>query len=174
MQSINFIKFDPAVDDYHIIPEAPGNYLIVLKPCCKLPKCPVSYQMKKYDGLDVIYTGIAKLNLRKRDYRAHFTGTAGRSTLRKSLGCFWDYPFIPRDKNHQDNGKVMYNPKDEAKLSQWMKDNLILCFYPNSGCASLEGPLINEFNPPLNLMENHNPINAEFRNWLTSRRTRKI
>ena len=174
MQPLNFIKFDPSVDDYHIIPEAPGNYLVVLKPGCKLPRCPVSYQVKQFNGLDVIYTGIAKLNLRKRDYRAHFKGTAGKSTLRKSLGCFWGYPYIPRDKNHPDNGHVMFPKEDEDALTQWMQDNLLLYFYPNNDCTSLELPLINEFNPPLNLMENHNLVNAEFRCWLSAKRSKKI
>ena len=88
-----------------------------------------------------------------------------RKTLFQGLFILESEKMLPADAERINLG---------LGLSQWMKDNLILYFYPNSDCASLEGPLINEFNPPLNLLENHNPINAEFRNWLTSRRTRKI
>lgn len=170
---MKFTVFNPAVDDYHMIPETPGNYMIALKPGCGLPPCPVDYVMPEYNGLKIIYTGIASLNLRKRDYRAHFKGTAGKSTLRKSLGCFWGYGFIPRDKNHPDNGKVMYSAADEATLSEWMRNNLLLLFCPNDDFESTEDRLISEMNPPLNLMKNNNFINHEFRQWLTAQRTKK-
>ena len=171
--NLSFQIFDPAVDDYHIIPETPGNYLIALKQGCTLPKCPVKYVTSEYNGLQTIYTGLASLDLRKRDYRAHFTGTAGRSTLRKSLGCFWGYPFVPRDKHHPDNGKVMYSAADESVLSLWMKENLLLLFCANDNFKENEAELISMLNPPLNLMENHNPVNAEFRQWLSTQRTKR-
>lgn len=170
--NLTFQKYDPAIDDYHIIPEAPGNYLIALKPGCRLPDCPIDYVIPEYLGLRIIYTGVASLNLRQRDFRAHFKGTAGRSTLRKSLGCFWGYKFIPRDKHHPDNGKVMYSASDEAALSDWMKENLLLLFCANDNFDNNEDIIIKELNPPLNLSKNHNAVNAEFRQWLTSQRTR--
>lgn len=173
MNPVIFKKFDPATDDWHLIPECAGNYIIALKPGKSLPKCDIPYVLHKYNGLDVIYTGIAGRNLRQRDYRSHFKGTAGRSTLRKSLGCFWHYPFVPRDKNQPDNGKVKYSPENEDRISLWMKDNLVLLFYVNNDCEDLERELIEKLNPPLNLMGNCNPINAEFRNWLSSSRKRE-
>lgn len=172
MESIIFRKFDPVTDDWHLIPECAGNYIVALKPGKSLPKCDIPYVLHKYNGLDVIYTGIARRNLRQRDYRSHFSGTAGRSTLRKSLGCFWNYPFVPRDKNQPNNGKVKYSNENEDRISLWMRDNLVLLFCVNNDCESLECELIERFNPPLNLMGNYNPANAEFRDWLSSRRSR--
>lgn len=54
---MKFTVFNPAVDDYHMIPETPGNYMIALKPGSGLPPCPVDYVMPEYNGLKIIYTG---------------------------------------------------------------------------------------------------------------------
>ena len=39
------------------------------------------------DRYNVVYVGKSSKSLRIRDYKQHFTGTAGNSTIRKSLGC---------------------------------------------------------------------------------------
>lgn len=169
---MNFRKFDPATDCHLDLPVLPGNYIVALKPGCSLPACPVPYTMTKYEGLDVIYVGKSK-SLRKRDYNSHFNGTAGRSTLRKSLGCFWNYPFVPRDKNNPGNGKVMYGAGNEAALSSWMEKNLVLLYCANGNCDEDELSLICSYNPPLNLDGNINPVNSVFRAWLSSRRSTK-
>lgn len=167
---MDFTKFDPATDCGKIIPDLPGNYIIALKNGCSLPDCPVPCTMTKYEGLDVIYVGKSK-SLYKRDYKAHFNGTAGRSTLRKSLGCFWNYPFVPRDKDNPNNGKVMYSTENENAITAWMEANLVLFFCANENYDEAEPSLICMFNPPLNLDGSFNPENAEFRAWLSSRRS---
>ena len=169
---MNFKKFDPATDCRENLPDLPGNYIVALKPGCWLPACPVPFAMEKYEGLDVVYVGKSK-SLRNRDYSSHFNGTAGRSTLRKSLGCFWNYPFVPRDKGNPDSGKVMYSAENEAALSAWMEKNLVLFYCANGNCDVDELSLISRFNPPLNLQGNINPVNSEFRSWLSSRRSTK-
>lgn len=173
IMQMKFTVIDPAVDDHRIIPKSAGNYLIALKPGSSLPPCPVDYVLPEHEGLRVIYTGVASKNLQQRDYRAHFKGTAGRSTLRKSLGCFWGYKFVPRDRKNPDNGKVMYSAADEAALTEWMEENLLLLFCQNENYDDSETALITAMNPPLNLDKNHNSVNSEFRKWLKGQRTRR-
>lgn len=129
--------------------------------------------MTKFEGLNVIYTGIAGGSLRTRDFRQHFKGdNAGRSTLRKSLGVLFGYKLIPRDKD-PNTGKTKFNIKDEQELSEWMIANLIMFFLPTADFNSVEIKLINQFNPPLNIKDNHNEINADFRRLLSSLRAKK-
>jgi len=165
--------FDPAINSETIIPDQSGNYLLCLKPNADLPTISITPTLTSFDGLKVIYTGIASKSLRKRDYSQHFTGNnAGRSTLRKSLGVLFGYKQIPRDKD-TSNGKTKFGQVDEEKLTEWMSDNLIMFFLPTTEFESVEMKLINHFNPPLNLQGNHNYINADFRKMLSTLRSQK-
>ena len=83
------------------------------------------------------------------------------------------YNLIPRDKYNPDNGKVRFNDDDERELRGWMAENLLFYFQPNNRPKEFENELIERFNPPLNLMENDNPVNLEFRSVLSSLRRRK-
>jgi hypothetical protein len=113
-------------------------------------------------------------SLRTRDYRQHFIGNnAGRSTLRKSLGVLFGYKLIVRD-NNPSNGKTKFEQTDESKLSDWMRQNLLMFFLPTTNYAVTEIALINHFNPPLNLKDNHNSINADFRKLLSNMRNGRI
>jgi hypothetical protein len=171
--SFRLNRFDPKIDSDSKIADKAGNYIICLKQCSKLPPISNEPEFNKFEGLDVIYTGIASSSLRSRDYRQHFIGNnAGRSTLRKSLGALFGYEQIPRDTD-PTTGKTKFGDVDEQTLSDWMKNNLILFFLPTKDYNNLEINLINHFNPPLNLMGNHNPINADFRRLLSTLRGQK-
>lgn len=163
-----FIKFDPSINDSTHLPDCKGNYIIILKENCKLPSTKKSFICNKIDDKDVIYTGISNKSLRKRDFKQHFNGTAGNSTLRKSIGSLFGWDKIPRDKI--PNGKTKFNPRDENTLSEWMKKNLELYFYPNLNPNDIESLLIDKLNPPLNLSNNKNSINYEFRAELSKLR----
>ncbi len=122
----------------------------------------------------MIYTGIASGSLRTRDYREHFKGNnAGRSTLRKSLGVLFGYKQIPRDKE-PNTGKTKFGNLDEQKLSEWMCANLVMFFFTTLNFNTIEIKLINHFNPPLNLKDNNNIINSDFRQLLSSLRAQKV
>jgi len=168
-----FSLFDPTKNTSEQIPDNPGNYIVCLRKESKLPDVGIEFEMKPYQGFKVIYTGIAGMSLKKRDYRQHFTGNnAGSSTLRKSLGSLFGYPKIARDKN-SSNGKTKFNILDEIKLSEWMMKNLLLYFEINSNPDELENELIMTLNPPLNLSKNKNLRNKEFRNKLFELRKKK-
>lgn len=171
-QSLNgrFLLFDPIKNTFEQIPDKPGNYIICLRKGSKLPDIGIECELKFYQGLKVIYTGIAGKSLRKRDYRQHFTGNnAGGSTLRKSLGSLFGYPKIARDKN-AENGKTKFNISDEIKLSEWMLKNLLIYLKENSNPSDIEDELISTLNPPLNLSKNRNIINLEYRKRLSELR----
>lgn len=163
-----FKKFDPLLNSITDLPNCKGNYIIILKNNCKLPDSNSTFICKKIENSEVIYTGISNKSLRGRDYKQHFNGTAGNSTLRKSIGSMFGWNKIPRDKI--PNGKTKFNLGDENKLTEWMKENLELYYYPNLNPEEYESILINELNPPLNLSKNTNSINSEFRAELSKLR----
>ncbi|MBA0882347.1 GIY-YIG nuclease family protein [Flavobacterium undicola] len=173
LESFKANCFDPKLDSEVKIDDNPGNYILCLRKNAKLPTIPISPTLTKFEGLNVIYTGIAGSSLRTRDFKQHFKGNnAGRSTLRKSLGVLFGYKLIPRDKE-PNTGKTKFNMKDEQELSEWMLTNLIMFFLPTANFNNIEIKLINLFNPPLNIKDNHNNINADFRRLLSSLRTKK-
>lgn len=168
----NFKIFDPLQDDASQIPDEAGNYIICLKDNAKLPKTDSSFETQMFHRKEVIYVGIAGKSLRKRDYRQHFNGNAGSSTLRKSIGSLFGYKKISRSK-HKDDGKTKFSKTDELKLSDWMKNNLLLFYFANPSPDDLEDLLIRKFNPPLNLSKNKNQVNIEFRRHLSRLRNAK-
>ncbi len=173
LESFKSNCFDPKLDEESKIYDSPGNYILCLRKNAKLPTVSISSTLTKFEGLNVIYTGIAGGSLRTRDFRQHFKGNnAGRSTLRKSLGVLFGYKLIPRDKD-PNTGKTKFNLKDEQELTEWMLENLFMFFLPTTDFNSIELKLINQFNPPLNLKDNHNNINADFRRLVSSLRAKK-
>ena len=162
-----FQAFNPQVNMITEIPNEPGNYIICLNKNSKLPDIGIKPEVKKFDELEVIYTGIAGTSLRKRDFKQHFTGNnAGTSTLRKSLGSLFGYDKIPRDKD-PNTGKTKFKNDDELRLSNWMNSNLTLYFLSNLNHNEMENELIKEFNPPLNLSKNKSDINQSYRKELS-------
>lgn len=165
--------FDPRVDNESKVANSSGNYIICLQKESELPEVPVTPIITNFEGLGVIYTGIASKSLKTRDYRQHFVGNnAGRSTLRKSLGVLFGYKLVLRDKNPSST-KTKFKIQEEEKLSAWMHSNLVMFFLTTVDFNTIEISLIKHFNPPLNLRDNHNHINSEFRQLLSSLRSSK-
>ena len=168
-----FSTFDPLTGKGNDLPEVPGNYLVTIRDISVLPTLGFAVETQLYKGQQLIYTGIAGTSIRGRILRNHLGGNAGRSTLRKSLGCMFGYTLIRMDKKDPDNGHVRFNADDEGELSAWMKENLIFHYLPCDTPKVLEHELIGRYNPPLNLSGNWNPVNREFRSALTSLRSQK-
>jgi len=166
-------RYEPSVDPVEKIPDRPGNYILCLRRGSKLPPCMgIEPTCTTFEGLDVIYTGISNNSLRRRDYHKHFGNNAGQSTLRKSLGVLFGYKQIPRDKSIL-SGKTKFCLEDEKRLTEWMQNNLVLFYLDHSNCKQIEGKLINHYNPPLNLRDNHNTVNLEFRKQLSQLRRKR-
>ena len=181
MKQIESYKlFDPANLTSGVPVEAPGNYIFLLRPDVMLPTDTIKEQPEfttlKYCGTEyrVLYTGVTKDSLYKRVFKIHLTGNnAGKSTLRKSLGCLWGYAFVPRDKK-PDSTKTKFAEGDEANITAWMKENLLVLYVANLNYEADEQELINTFNPPLNLQHNRNSVNYSYREQLSRLRARKI
>ena len=62
----------------------------------------------------------------------------------------------------------------EVRLSEWMRNNLLMAYFVNVNPEPLEDQLIKELNPPLNLAKNSNRVNHEFREMLSKLRTRPV
>lgn len=177
MDTKAFQLFDCLKMDSNVLPNVAGNYIFLLREGCQLPQIEIEPVITKVEIAgklyQAIYTGIASNNLRQRDYRQHFIGNdASHSTLRKSLGCLFGYDFIPR--NAGDTKHKKFNTQDEATLSLWMKNNLLLAYTENIEPEPLENELIKELNPPLNLSKNYNSTNAEYRELLSKLRRRPV
>ena len=184
MKAIECYKlFDPMKLDKGLPPEKPGNYIFLLRHGMKLPEDVICEQPMfttlKYEGTEyeVLYTGVTSKTLYERVFKTHLFGNnAGKSTLRKSLGCLWGYPFIYRDKNPNPNRtpKTKYREEDELSITQWMKTNLLVLVAPNANYEDDETELIETFNPPLNLDKNHNAINLHYRTMIKALRNRPV
>jgi hypothetical protein len=164
-----FRRFDPLADSPSLIPDLPGNYILVMRDGCSLPNLGTDLAMREVDGLRVIYTGISKKSLGKRIGHDHLKGHSSFSTLRISLGCLSGFPLIPRDRI-PDGKHFRFSPEDEKSLSSWMRQNLVFYFKPNDEYAMMEDLLIALFTPPLNLDKNENPVNGAFRDRLKALR----
>lgn len=163
--------FMPKISNETELPDEKGLYLICIAEMSNLPKVLNGLEYKYINDRPVLYLGISgNRGLRKRDYKNQFTGTARNSTLRKSLGTILGYG---KEQYANDIGtnKYKFTILDEQKLSNWMKENLILHYcVTDEEVESIETELIKYFNPPLNLSKNRNEVNKEFRKRLRGMR----
>ena len=173
MELTGFIEFDPKKDKGKDLPEVPGNYLVTIRDINSLPTLGYSLEVPLYKGKHLIYTGVAGTNLRGRIWRNHIGGNAGHSTLRLTIGCLLGYTPIPRDKKNPNNGHVRFVIDEERELRAWMKENLVFHYLHNESPDKMETKLIEDYNPPLNIDKNKNPINQEYRDTISSLRTEK-
>lgn len=174
ISSGNFGLFDPRTSQGNDLPDAPGVYFVVLRPAANLLIKMKNVEVPQMTAFSfngeyykVIYVGESGKSLRSRDFVQHFKGTAGKSTLRKSLGCLLGYNLIPRDANALQNGKTTFKDEDESALTEWMSNNLLLIYCATEDFTTQENKLIKEYNLPLNLKGNFNKVNSDFRKRLS-------
>ncbi|MBQ9310136.1 MAG: hypothetical protein IJ222_04650 [Bacteroidales bacterium] len=74
---------------------------------------------------------------RGRTGHDHFTGHSSFSTFRISLRCLMGFPLIHR--NRVPDGKhYRFTQENEAELSRWMKENLIVYHKPSMYYEDIE------------------------------------
>lgn len=114
-------------------------------------------------GLHLLYVGISpkrpalsgkasRQNLRKR-IRQHYRGNASGSTLRLTLGCLLSRRLDIELRRVGDSERRHFG-SGEAKLSEWMGVNALVCWLPTREPWDVESALIEERDLPLNLDEN--------------------
>lgn len=158
-------KFIPQNDNTNTLPNEPGIYIICTKQKNKLPESMLNLEYKYFKNLPVVYLGIS-INLHRR-IRNHFRGSARNSSFRKSLGNLLGY----KEKRHYYNdGKYRFTNEYELLITQYIEDSFIAYYFTCQNYRNYESRLIDKYNPPLNLDNNHNIINAEFREWLEEQR----
>jgi len=172
IENFNDYLFLPSKHVHWDLPDKPGNYIICLNKGVELPHYGFDVKYSTLQDKKVLYTGIGE-SLRNRDYKQHFSGNAGSSTLRLSIGVLLGYERIYRDKN-KIKRKFKFHANHENELSIWMKENLVMYYLTGDNCSEIEKFLIKTLNPPLNLRGNTNRDNFDFRKKLTSLRTSKI
>ncbi len=110
-----------------------------------------------------LYVGKAQDNLAARDLKQHFaSGATGRSTLRRTLASLLRHKLdlVPRARGTNPLDRTAraslfaLEPDGDLRLTQWMRDNLELAFWPMSSINSselniVEGEVIRELEPPL-------------------------
>lgn len=144
------------VDEHFDYPTCPGIYAFMLKGNSTLKDFGKPNQ--------VLYVGIAKESLRKRDLGNHFDSTkTGVSTLRRSLGAILKEDL--KLKSFSRNGtnckreilNYKFNEEGEKLLTDWMNENLIVGFWkdenliPYSELRDWEEKVIKLLKPPLDL-----------------------
>lgn len=117
-----------------------------------------------FNDNQVVYVGKAK-RLKKRIKCNHLGKKSNRSTLRRSLGVLMNNILLKNNK---------FDDPQEQGITNWMKNNLVVYVFPNNDIKQNEKQLICILNPPLNLKENKNIINSDFRNELKKLRKNKI
>ncbi|MEG0662582.1 MAG: hypothetical protein RR472_04825, partial [Anaerovoracaceae bacterium] len=171
--------FDPMKDSPESIPDEEGLYFMVLREedalATWIRQAVPGYTMELFNGKPLLYLGISGRGLRKRDYKNHFTGNVRNSTLRKSIGAL---RFNLEDRAYRDEKKGKFKGEKEAEISRFMKENLVMYYVTkrqlNDGALRKIEKLFIEFcQPLLNLKENYNQRNKEFRKELNALRTSK-
>ena len=118
----------------------------------------------------IIYLGKTEISSHDRDSKQHFaSGQTGRSTLRRSLGAILREQLnlhpVPRGTSENSERRFRnykFDPEGEVRLTEWMKANLGLSFYPMERDLEqikvLEKALIDQVVPVLNLKDNYSNI----------------
>ena len=128
------------------LPLSPGVYAWWAAPAV-LPEFPGPTSVA---GKRLLYLGITKRPLRTRILREHLRSSR-RSTLRRALAAL----LMPseRYRTHRVAGHVVLTPADEERLTAWMFEHLSLTWFTHDDPRSVEGSLIRELEPPLNVSE---------------------
>jgi hypothetical protein len=150
------------------VPRGPGIYGWYLR---ELPPGVPAAECVNCNGLTLLYIGIAprppakngsvsSRTLRTR-LRQHYALNAEGSTLRLTLGCLLAQR-LGIELRRVGSGKRMTFGAGEQTLSDWMAENAFVTWFEHPAPWEIEGELIRELRPPLNLAENsHHSFHAE-------------
>ncbi|REC40766.1 GIY-YIG nuclease family protein [Chryseobacterium sp. 5_R23647] len=116
------------INEHIDYPICPGIYAFMLKENSHLNEFGTPNR--------VLYVGIAKDSLKKRDLGNHFNNkSTGRSTLRRSLGAILkkEFNLTAFSRNGTNSKKEIlnykFNSEGEKLLTEWMNENLIVGYW---------------------------------------------
>jgi hypothetical protein len=124
-----------------------------------------------FPGIDIPPSKILFLGLSENalDGRNHLTHAhSGFSTLRRSLGAILKESLqLTCNRRAPGDSPDFYRFQDEgeARLTQWMADNLVFtCFpLPIETATELEPAILEKLTPPLNISDRQNPQASRIR-----------
>lgn len=144
------------INEHIDYPTCPGIYAFMLKENSHLNEFGTPNQ--------VLYVGIAKDSLKKRDLENHFSSkSTGRSTLRRSIGAILKEEFnLKSFSRNGTNSKreilnYKFNVDGEQLLTDWMTENLTIGYWKDEDSISyselrkFEEQVIKFFKPTLDL-----------------------
>ena len=158
------------VDALLTLPSAPGLYAIYGD---QLAWAQLRLEMPEDDP--ALYVGKAEDSLTRRDLETHFgDGRTGSSTVRRSFAALLrtelslhGMPRNPEKPGYFSNYGL--SPSDDAKLTQWMKDRLLIAAWPTDGSRALvdiESDVLRRWNPALNIAG----VDHRWRSFVTAQR----
>lgn len=116
------------INEHLDYPTCPGIYAFMLKENSHLNEFGKPNQ--------VLYVGIAKDSLKKRDLGNHFSSkSTGRSTLRRSIGAILkkEFKLTASSRNGTNSSREIlnykFNSNGEQLLTDWMTENLIIGYW---------------------------------------------
>jgi hypothetical protein len=136
------------------------------------------------NGLHLLYVGISprrppengapasRQQLRKR-VRYHYRGNAEGSTLRLTLGCLLS-PLIGIELRRVGSGSRFTFADGEARLSEWMEQNALVCWAAHADPRQAEMHLIGSLSLPLNLEANTHPFGPTLSGFRRAARARAV
>ena len=156
-------RFSPKIEELRVVPQTSGVVVTLSNYLQDLPIPLRTATFNYYKSSPILYIGTTN-NLRAR-LKDHLQLTAQNSTLRKSLGTL-----LELDRHHLTRRTYQFTSDHEAQLSAWIYENLYFLYLPTEDIDGEELQLLAAYNPPMNLRIRDNPVNAEFRAYLTELR----
>ena len=147
-----FVLYDPVeTNGTSSIPDRKGCYLIVLRSNATFIECKKIAIAPKLTSIDV-------------------SGTSCGSSFGKSIGCLMGYTLYQGDTSSATGAFSKFSVAAEKGIKKWITGNLLFLYCADEGGQCAEQELINAYNPPLNLLNNSNKVNSQYRKKLSELR----
>lgn len=174
-----FVLYDPMeANGTSSIPDRKGCYLIVLRANAAFVECKKIAIAPKLTSIDVsgtsfsvVYVGETK-SLRD-EYENNFLGKVGNnSSFWKSIGCLMGYTLYQGDTSSAIGAFSKFSVSAEKGIKKWITGNLLFLYCADEENLCTEQEMINAYNPPLNLLNNSNKVNSQYRKKLSELRNK--
>lgn len=168
-----YILYDPLKSNkLSSLPDKEGCYLILLRPNHtfieneKIPIVPIFTSIDySNEILNVVFIGIAQ-NMREELTNHLFGKTGSYSLFGKLIGCLMGYTLRIDETSSATEGSGGFSIRAEKSIKKWIKENLLFLYNVDKEQQYTEQDMIEAYNPPLNVINNHNKINSQYRNKL--------
>lgn len=172
-----FVLYDPMeANGTSSIPDAKGCYLIVLRLNATFIECKKIAIAPKLTSIDVLGTSysvvyVGETKSLRDEYENNFLGKVGNnSSFWKSIGCLMGYTLYQGDTSSATGAFSKFSVAAEKGIKKWITENLLFLYCADEGGKCTEQEMINAYNPPLNLLNNSNKVNSQYRKKLSELR----